>query len=456
MTLREDALDAVKAAVRAADPESFIREKVRFRGSNLAVGPVRLDLSGFERIFVVGGGKASLGMALGVDRLLGGWITDGLVNIPEYLQVKLGNQRIRFNRARHPIPSKRGVRGVEKMVELVGRTSPRDLVICLLSGGASAMMPLPVAGLGLRDKQEVTRRLLASGASIGEVNTVRRHLSGVKGGRLAERFCPAMVLSLIISDVAGDRLEGLGSGPTAPDPSTYKDARRVLEKYDLWNDIPKTVRDIIEKGQAGLLNETPKPGSEIFRRVHNVIVGSNRESCTVAAETLRKKGYRTIVLTRSLEGEARSIGKIFSSILSDLNQGQLSLRRPVALVAGGETTVTVKGIGTGGRNQELVLSAALGIQDLPDVLVASAGTDGLDGPTDAAGAVADGTTVMRALRSGLDPGEFLANNDSYSFFKRLKDLIITGPTGTNVKDITIALGGLPGRKTLGREVVPRH
>ncbi len=449
MTLREDALDAVKAAVRAADPESFVREKVRLRGSNLVIGPVSLDLSGFERIFVVGGGKASLGMALGVDRLLGRRITDGLVNIPEYLQLKPGNRRIRFNPASHPIPAKQGLRGVEGMLELVGRPSPRDLVICLLSGGASAMMPLPVAGLGLRDKQEVTRRLLASGASIGEVNRVRRHLSGVKGGRLAERVYPAMVLSLIISDVARDRLDDVGSGPTAPDPSTYKDARRVLEKYELWNGIPKTARDVIEKGEAGLLSETPKPSSEIFRRVHNVIVGSNREPCAAAAETLKKKGYRTIILTRSLEGEARFVGKIFSSILTDLNQDQLSLKPPVALVAGGETTVTVKGRGTGGRNQELVLSAALGIQGLRSVLVASAGTDGLDGPTDAAGAVADGTTIMRALRSGLDPEDFLENNDSYSFFKKLKDLIVTGPTGTNVKDITIALAGLPGRKTRG-------
>jgi len=348
------------------------------------------------------------------------------------------------------------VRGVKKMLKLVGRPNPRDLVICLLSGGASAMMPLPVAGLGLRDKQEITRRLLASGASIGEVNTVRRHLSRVKGGRLADRFYPAVVLSLIISAVAGDHLEDVGSGPTAPDPSTYQDARRVLEKHELWNDIPKTVRDIIEKGEAGLINETPKPWSEIFHGVRNVIVGSNREPCTAAAETLAKRGYQTIVLTRSLEGEARSVGKMFASILSDLNQGQFSLRRPLALVAGGETTVAVRGTGTGGRNQELVLSVALSIQGLQNVLVASAGTDGLDGPTDAAGAVADGTTVMRAFRRGLDPGDFLENNDSYSFFKKLKDLIVTGRTRTNVKDITIALAGLPGRNTRGRHVVPRH
>ncbi len=445
MTLRTDALGAFKAAIKAADPEMFVRDVARLRGSKLLAGSVRLDLSRFERILVVGGGKAGLGMAIGVERLLRQRITDGLVNIPNYLSKSAGAGRIRFNPASHPVPSARGVQGVRSMLELVGNPSPRDLVICLVSGGASTLMPLPAAGLALRDQQKATRMLLASGATIGEVNTVRRHLSQVKGGRLAERFNPATVLSMIISDVPGNRLEDVGSGPTAPDPSTFADARRVLEKYRLWGDIPKAVREMIRKGMAGVVRETPKPGSEVFRRVHNVIVGDNSAPCLAAADVLRRKGYRTLIVTRTLEGEARHVGKIFSSILSDLDQGRYSLRRPLALVAGGETTVAVRGLGTGGRNQELVLAAALGIQGLSNVLVASLGTDGIDGPTDAAGAVADGVTVARALKRGLDPVQFLKNNDSNRFFMELKDLLRTGPTGTNVADIIIALAGRPVR-----------
>ncbi len=445
MTLRTDALGALKAAIRAADPEAFVREKARLRGSMLIIGHVKLDLSHFDRILVLGGGKASLGLAVGVERLLGHRITDGLVNVPEYLLDKARTHRVRFNAASHPIPSGQGVQGVEKMLELVGRPSTRDLIICLISGGASAMMPLPAIGVGLRDKQEVTRLLLTSGAGIGEVNTVRRHMSRVKGGRLAEKLYPATILSLIVSDVVGDRLEDVGSGPTAPDPSTYADARKVLEKHRVWRKIPKAIQDIIEKGMAALVKETPKPGSEIFRQVHNIVVGDNTKPCAAAAETLREKGYRTVVLTRRLEGEARQVGQVLSSILSDQNEGRFSLRRPLALVAGGETIVTVKGTGVGGRSQELVLAAALGIQGLSNVVVASVGTDGFDGPTDAAGAVADGSTVTRALKKGLDPKGFLENNDSYSFFKELEDLIITGPAGTNVNDITVALVGLPRR-----------
>ncbi len=400
---------------------------------------------------MVGGGKAGLGMALGIERLLGRRITDGLVNIPNYRQRQEKAGKVRFNLAGHPVPSEQGVRGVRKMLQLVGKPSPRDLVICLVSGGGSALLPLPAAGLTLGDEQEATRILLESGASIREVNTVRRHLSQIKGGRLAERFSPATILSLIISDVTGDTLEDIGSGPTAPDPSTFADARRILERHRVWRKVPKAVRETIRKGTAGLVKETPKPGSRIFRRVHNVVVGDNRRPCLAVADVLRKRGYRTLILTRRLEGEARQVGKVLASIFSDLNQGQFFLKSPLALVAGGETTVSVIGNGIGGRNQELVLAASLGIQGLPNVMVASIGTDGFDGPTDAAGAIADGSTVGRARKIGLDPQKFLENNDSYSFFKGLNDLIETGPTGTNVADITLALAG-PWSKTAYRSL----
>ena len=283
--------------------------------------------------------------------------------------------------------------------------------------------------------------LAKAGASIREINVVRRHLSQVKGGRLAERLFPATVLSLIISDVVDNRLEDIGSGPTAPDPTTYAQAKHVLEKYELWARIPEPARGILQKGVIRRIGDTPKPGSRVFQRVFNVIVGDNKGSCRAAAESLRRGGYRTTILTTELEGEAKQAGRFFSGIISGLDRGPFSLSRPLALVAGGETTVVVKGRGKGGRNQEMVLSAALGIQRVPNVIMASAGTDGLDGTTAAAGALADGTTVQRALSQGLNPDRYLENNDSHRFFRRLKDLIVTGPTGTNVSDVAIIMAG---------------
>ncbi len=439
MPLRRQVLEAVREAIKAADPRRIVRQQVRIQGGKLIACSIRVDLSVFERVFVIGGGKAALGMAIEIERILGERITDGLVNIPDYLPPKPGTHRVKLNAATHPIPSMKGAIGVQKMLKLVNKPTPRDLVICLISGGGSALMPLPIPGVSLRDKQQVAQQLLSSGANIAEVNTVRKHLSAVKGGRLAEKLYPATVLSLIISDVVGDRLEAIASGPTVPDSTTYADARRALQKYGIWDSIPIGARGAIEKGLAGSLGETPKPGSRIFRRVRNIILGNNRQSCLAAAQTLRQKGYKTIILTTQIEGEARVIGHVLGSILSDINRTKFSLTSPVALIAGGETTVTVKGKGKGGRNQELVLAAALGIHGLSGVAIASVGTDGLDGTTDAAGAVADGTSVGRALKMGLDPEDFLENNDSYHFFKKLGDLIVTGPTRTNVNDIIISI-----------------
>ena len=444
MTLREDALRAVKAAIRATDPESLVRQKLSLRGSRLIAGSTSIDLSRFDRTLVVGGGKASLGMVLAVERVLGGRITEGVVTIPDYLPVNVSPRRVVLKTANHPLPSKKGVAAVKRMLKMVGKPGPHDLVICLLSGGAPALLPLPAPGLALTDKQALIQLLLASGASISEVNIVRRHLSGVKGGRLAEKLYPATILTLILSDVVGDRLEDVGSGPTAPDPSTYADAQRVLEKYRLWNGASETVREAVRVGAAGRARETPKPGSEIFRRVHNLMVGSNREACNAAASALRARSYRTIVLTREMSGEARQMGWVFSSIFRGLDQGQFSLKRPLALVAAGETTVAVKGRGKGGRNQELVLAAAPGLQGLTRVLVVSVATDGVDGPTSAAGAWADETTMGRATEKGLGPESFLERNDSHSFFRRLNDLVVTGPTGTNVGDLSIVLAGRRG------------
>jgi len=440
--------EAFNHALLAADPRTILRNKVRVRGNELEIGTLSFKLSEFRRVLVIGGGKASAGMASEIERILDGWITGGSVNIPAYTKPWPKSKRIKFNPATHPVPREAGVRGVKNMLRLVGHPSEDDLVICLISGGGSALMPLPSAGILLSDKQKTTNLLLKSGAKIDEINAVRKHLSDFKAGRLAEKLYPATVLSLIISDVVGDKLESIASGPTVPDDTTYADAYTILQERGLWRKVPGSVRKRIQKGKEGKLLETPKKSSRIFKRVHNVLVGTNKESCQAAAEVLEKRGYHSLILSTRLQGEAREVGKILAGICISIRENQLPAAPPAALVAGGETTVIVHGKGRGGRNQELVLSAGLSIRGNPAILVSSIGTDGVDGPTNAAGAVADGVTVDRGLRIHMDPDSYLRENNSYPFFERLNDLVLTGPTGTNVNDIFIALVG-PGSQKNG-------
>jgi len=444
---RQVLVEALSQALLAADPRAILRNKVKVRRNALEIGEFSFKLSEFRRVLVIGGGKASAGMALEIERILDGWITGGSVNIPTYTNPWPKSKQIKFNSATHPVPSEDGVRGVKNMLRLVGHPSEDDLVICLISGGGSALMPLPPKGILLSDKQKTTNLLLKSGAKIDEINAVRKHLSDFKGGRLAEKLHPATILSLIISDVVGDKLESIASGPTVPDDTTYADTYTILQERGLWRTVPNSVRKRIQKGKEGKLLETPKRGSRIFKRVHNVLVGTNEESCQAAAEVLEKRGYHSLILSTRLQGEAREVGKVLASICADIHENQHPVAPRAAVVAGGETTVTVHGKGRGGRNQELVLSAALSIRGNPAILVSSIGTDGVDGPTDAAGAVADGSTVERGLRRGLDADTYLGENNSHEFFKKLKDLIDTGPTGTNVNDIFIAIVGSADQKS---------
>ena len=439
--LHRDVLAAMDEALAAADPARIIRKHLRLDGQTLRADKLRFPLKAFRRIFVIGGGKASGYMAEEVEKLVGKWITRGLVIIPDYLRPGPQGRRIRYHAATHPIPTLKGMAGVLAMLDLVGNVSRDDMVIVLLSGGASALMPLPAQGMSLKDEARVTALLLKSGANIEEINTVRKHLSQVKGGRLASRLYPATVLSLIISDVVGDKLEAIASGPTAPDPTTYYDAKQVLQKYHLWLRIPDRARKVITDGLAGSIPDTPKRRDKAFRQVRNLIVGNNRESCLAAAEAMTKAGYRTQTLSLQFIGEAREAGRIFGAIARDIRDNALAYAPPVALVAGGETTVTVRGKGKGGRNQELVLSAAAKIDGSDGIVVGSFATDGIEGQTNAAGALADGTTVMRGLKLAMYPEQYLRNNDSYHYFSKLKDLVITGPTGTNVSDIMILAVG---------------
>jgi len=440
--------EAFSQALLAADPRTILGNKVKVRGNELRIGTFSLKLSKFRRVLIIGGGKATAGMALEIERILDGSLTGGSVNIPAYTNPWPKSSKIEFNPASHPVPSQQGCQGVRNMLKLVGHPSKEDLVICLISGGGSALMPLPSKGLSLSDKQKTTQLLIKSGARIDEINAVRKHLSDIKGGRLAEKLYPATVVSLIISDVVGDRLDSIASGPSVPDSTTYSDAYDVLNERGLWNRIPRSVRNHIREGRNGRLPETPKEGSKIFKRVHNFLIGINRESCEAAARVLKRRGYHTLTLSTKIQGEAKEVGKVVSGIASDIRENQLPINPPAAIVAGGETTVTVHGKGHGGRNQELVLSAALSIRGLPNLLVSSIGTDGRDGPTSAAGALADGSTVERGMRKGLNADTYLRENNSHEFFKKLKDLIVTGPTGTNVNDILIAIVGSADQKSI--------
>lgn len=430
-------MGAMDKALDAATPAEITRRHVKLDGKTLHVDSRVYPLERYRRVFVIGAGKASGYMAEEVEKLVGKWITRGLVIIPDYLWPRPKSRRITYHRATHPISTRKGIESVLAMLDLVQDVSRDDLIIVLLSGGGSALMPLPIQGISLNYEARITSLLLKSGARIEEINTVRKHLSRVKGGRLAERLYPANVLSLIISDVVGDKIDAIASGPTAADPTTYHDAELVLQKYDLWSRIPVTARKVITDGIAGSIPDTPKRGNRVFKHVNNLIVGNNRESCLAAAAGMTMAGYRTQILSIQITGEAAEAGKIFGSIARDMRDNSLPFAPPAAMIVGGETTVRVQGMGKGGRNQELALAAAMKISGSDGVVVGSFATDGIESQTDAAGAIADGTTVRRGLKLGMDPEKYLRNNDSYHYFSKLKDLVMTGPTGTNVNDITI-------------------
>ena len=431
---RSRALDVLAAALVAVDPETAVRRFLQRDGDQLRVEGRVYDLRRYRRVLVVGAGKAGAAMARAVEGVLGDRVAAGVVNVKDGYTAP--TERVRLVEAGHPIPDERGVAGARQMAELLRDAGPDDLVLCLISGGGSALMELPPEGLALADLQRLTDVLLRSGATINEMNAVRKHLSLIKGGGLARLAHPATVVALILSDVVGNPLDVVASGPTVPDTATYADAVAVLDRRQLWDQVPATIADRLRAGQAGRLPETPKPGDPIFESVQNVVVASNELAALAAVERAEELGFRTLLLSTYVEGEAREVGKVFAAVARELATAGRPLPRPACVVAGGETTVTVRGSGKGGRNQELALSAALALGGLRDVLVVAAATDGTDGPTDAAGALVDGTTVERALALGLDPYAHLADNDAYHFFARLGDLLVTGPTNTNVNDLT--------------------
>ena len=430
---RRVALDVMTAALAAVEPGEAVRRHVRREGSTLEVDGQRYDLASYRRVLVVGAGKASAAMAVAVESLLGERISGGSVNVKDGYTLPL--KRVRLHEAGHPVPDARGLKGTEDILRLLDDVREDDLVLTVLSGGGSALLTAPVEGVSLADVQELTDQLLRCGATIHELNAVRKHLSRVKGGQLARVAARAAVVSLIVSDVVGSSLDVIASGPTAPDASTFADALDVLRRYGLTARVPPAVAAYLLEGQRGERPETPKAGDPAFARVQNVIVASNRLAAEAALARARALGLQALLLSTYIEGEAREVGRILAALAQEEAQHGHPLPRPACLIMGGETTVTVHGGGKGGRNQELVLAAAPAIDGLAGVVVASLATDGSDGPTDAAGALADSATLSRARAAGLDPLEALAENDSYHFFSALGDLLITVPTMTNVNDL---------------------
>jgi len=425
--LRGALLDMVEAAISAVDPYRCVRNALHLKGSVLSVNGLEIDLKEVDRIFVVGGGKASTGMLRAVVEVLGDYIKDGIVNALE--SGRIGP--VKVMRASHPHPSEDGMKGARQILELCRNAGENDLVICLISGGGSAMLPVPAEGITLEEKKETARLLMMAGATIDELNIVRKHLSMIKGGLLARAAFPARVISLIMSDVVGDPLESIASGPTAPDPSTYRDALEILRRYDLVDRVPRNVLNRILEGK----HETPKPDDSVFRKVHNIIVANNRMALVAASRKAAELGYPAHILTSSLEGEAREVGIVLSSIGSEIVRYRDPFRPPVMLLSGGETTVTVRGSGKGGRNTELVLGALTRLK--PGITLLSVGTDGVDGSSGAAGAIVDCEDRRE------DMMDYLENNDSATYLAREDCLIETGPTGTNVCDIVILAASEP-------------
>ena len=441
MTLRDAALTIFQAGLEAGHVRSLIQRSLRLDGSRLSIGPSVFDLAPIRRLSVLGAGKASGAMAQALEEILGDRISQGLVVVKDGYTAR--TKRIRLVEAGHPIPDERGLQAARELLELARVAREDDLVVTLISGGGSALTPAPVPPITLAEKQDVTRMLLAAGATIHELNAVRKHCSQIKGGQLAKAAAPAPVVSLVLSDVIDDRLDVIASGPTAPDETTYVEALAILDRVGLRERISATVRRHLERGARGEIPETPKPADPIFRRVTHSIIGNNRLVVEAAEVKARALGFNTRLLTRSLQGEARAVAREFAELAYQIKSSGEPVPAPACLVAGGETTVTVRGGGTGGRCQEFCLAFATGIRGMDAVLVLAAGTDGTDGPTEAAGAIADGETMSRAYQSGLDAQANLDDNNSFGFFSALGDLVTTGPTNTNLLDLYLLLVGLP-------------
>jgi len=429
---RKTAVDIFTAALRAVDPYKLVQGY----GDYISAAYFRECC---DKLYLVSFGKAAFAMTRALaESPIRDMITRGIV-ITKYGHAPgtlAGN--IEIFEAGHPVPDEQGLAATKQVIGMLQNQDHQTLVLCLISGGGSALLTASLDGITLGEKQQVTELLLKAGATINELNAVRKHISAIKGGRLAEIACPAKVLSLILSDVIGDPLDVIASGPTSPDETTFRDALDVMEKFNLREKIPDHVWRLLMKGSEGEVSETPKKGDPVFARTENIIIGSNEIATDAAAARAIQSGFATTILSSEIQGEARSVAQWLAQKALDIKKRKADGKK-ICLISGGETTVTVRGTGLGGRNTELALAFAEEIAGLEGITLLSAGTDGTDGPTDAAGAIVDGQTIRMANTKGLDPEFYLNHNDSYTFFKNNGELLITGSTGTNVMDIQIVL-----------------
>ena len=432
--LRQRIVTVLEAALTAVDPYGAVLHVLQRQGNLLTVGAQQYDLTQFRRVFVIGAGKAGAPMTQAVEQVLGDRITAGLVVV----KTDHGGptNQVRIAEASHPMPDAAGVAAGQQILTLAHEAGPDDLVIALLSGGGSALLVAPAEGLTLADKQGMTNALLACGATINEINCLRKHCSAVKGGQLARAVSPATLITLALSDVIGSPLDVIASGPTVSDASTWADAWAVVEKYDLASTLPLAIVARLRAGLAGALADTPKSGDPAFAQTQNVIVADNRVAADAALVKAHELGYHTLLLTTYVEGEAAQVAKVAVALAKEVRASGLPIAAPACLVLGGETTVTLgANPGRGGRNQELALAAALALRNTPGVTIASLATDGSDGPTDSAGGMADSQTVARGEVVGLGAMDYLRRHDAYPFLQATNDLLLTGPTQTNVNDL---------------------
>lgn len=455
--MREAILQIAKAGIKSVSPYDMIRKRIKLKDNTLTVhaggpGQISLQLSSYKNIYVIGAGKATAPMARALEEILGSRISGGIIAVKPGHTADLDI----INRVEggHPVPDDGSLEAAKEIVTLTDKAGESDLVINLISGGGSALLTLPYNDGGdfsitLEEMQQTTRELLNCGATIHEINCVRKHLSSIKGGRLSERIHPAESVSIILSDVVGDDLHSIASGLTVPDETTYADALSITRKYDIETLLPGKVMQLLRAGGNGEIPDTPKPGAACFKNCRNILLGTNALALRAAAGKAEDLGYTTLVLTSRITGEAREIAKFYAALAQEAGgvgngaSGSELYKKPVCILAGGETTVTIRGNGKGGRNQEMALAVLAEIAKNPaaysGTLFASVATDGNDGPTDAAGAFASTEICETSVKKGLDIDEYLGNNDAYTFFSKIDGLIKTGATNTNVCDLQILL-----------------
>ncbi|MFX1319087.1 MAG: glycerate kinase [Promethearchaeota archaeon] len=432
---RQRALALLNVALNAANPHLLVEKTIKVTRSTIQLADNEIGFNDFDGIYVIGAGKATGRMAEAIERLLKDRLVGGLIIVPENTITAYTLNQISLQAGGHPEPTESSVASTQQLLELIDQSPQDALIISLFSGGGSALLTAPSPPLTLEDLQHTTRLLLQAGVPIHQLNTVRKHLSLVKGGRLATNIHPRRHWGLLISDVPDDQLNMIASGPTLPDPTTFADAVQILETHALWEEVPVRVREHLINGREGKLKETPKPQDPIFDYAVHLLIGSNQHSCQAVLEQAQHENYTSRILTTNCEGEAREVGDQLGALAKKLtNQTE-----PHVLIIGSETTVTVRHKGKGGRNTELIAAAIPHLEGKDGLVIASLATDGIDGPTKAAGAIADGYSHPRAKTLKLSPVQLLEINSTYTLFHALEDLIITGPTHTNVRDITIIL-----------------